>query len=487
MLQALKEEANYTLTQNGALTYSSSGNHCLDLFAVIGALRNSSDRTINTLFELAYCENPDIAMKILFFARDVRGGLGERRIFRTISQHLTYTQPQSVSKNLHYIAEYGRWDDLLCLLNTPCKAQVLTTIKEQFHNDLQALAANGKISLLAKWLPSTNASNWQARRFAKLLIKKLQMTNKEYRQALASLRSRIKIIENNLRQNDYSFAYSKQPAKALYKYRKAFLRNDSKRYKLFLDDVNSGKRKLNTKTLTPHDIVHTILSFPYYQSQDERFALDTTWKALPDYTNCANALVVVDGSGSMYFGREILPIDVAISLAIYYAEHNKGAFANHFITFSTTPRLVEIEGRDIYEKAKYCMSYNECSNTNLKNVFELVLNAAIKHNIPQEDMPTKLYIISDMEFDSCADAADITNFAYAKKLFAQHGYKLPQIVFWNVDSKSSQQPVKLDETGTFLVSGTSPMVFSLLQKDNLNPLKLMLQTLSAPRYSAIAA
>ena len=196
---------------------------------------------------------------------------------------------------------------------------------------------------------------------------------------------------------------------------------------------------------------------------------------------------VVDGSGSMYWGGNPLPAAVAQSLAIYFAEKNTGAFQNHFITFSMQPRLIEIKGRDIVEKVQYCMSYNECANTDLTRVFDLILKAAINSGLSQSDLPAKIYIISDMEFDYCCDHAESTNFAHAKAVFEQHGYSLPQVVFWNVQSRNRQQPVKKNEQGVALVSGCTPQIFAMLKNDRLDPYGFMIDVLSSERYSVIAA
>ena len=223
-------------------------------------------------------------------------------------------------------------------------------------------------------------------------------------------------------------------------------------------------------------------------TDSERKSLDTTWQALEDFTNNENALVVVDGSGSMYRDTGIIsPASAALSLGIYFAERNKGEFANHFITFSENPQLVEIKGSDIYEKVNYCMSFNEVANTDIQKVFELILNTAIKHNVPQEQMPSSLYIISDMEFDSCVNNSDMTNFEHAKKLFADNGYNLPQVIFWNVDSRNLQQPVKFNESGVCLVSGISPRIFAMIKSHDLTPLSFMMSILNSERYKNITA
>jgi len=488
MLSYLKNQANRTLTENSAVTNLTTGSDCLDLFATIGALRRQADSEVITRFTRAWADNPDYAAKILFYARDIRGGLGERKIFRTILRYMANTMPEAVRKNMWAVPEFGRYDDLLVLLDTPLRKEVVALIKGQLYLDNTALEGDGAVSLLGKWLPSVNAHNATTVRYGKLLAKELGMTEANYRKTLSRLRAQIAIIENNLRQMDYTFDYEKQPSKAMMKYRKAFLRNDGERYKGFLASVAKGETKLNTGTLYPYDIIRPLLSNAIGSnaiSSDEENAINVTWNAQTDFTNGENALVVIDGSGSMYGYGSPKPAEVALSLGIYFAERNSGAFANHFITFSHSPRLVEIKGKNISEKLKYCMSYNEVANTNVKKVFDLVLQTAVKNKLPQEDLPSTLYIISDMEFDSCAEDADITNFEYAKKAFEAQGYVLPTVVFWNVQSRNQQQPVTLNEQGVVLVSGASPRVFSMVSSGTLSPMKYMLETIGHERYAKI--
>ena len=346
MLAFLKKEALSTRTENGAAAYATTMSDCLDLFSTVGALRAAPEAEIADRFTRAWAENPDLAMKIAFFARDIRGGLGERRAFRVMLKTLSALAPASVVKNLANIPEYGRYDDLMALLDTPCRGQMLVYIKGQLARDIATLGTEGEtVSLLAKWLPSVNASSADTVRAAKQVARALGMSDAQYRKTLSALRARIAILENNLRERDYSFDYAKQPTKAMFKYRKAFLRNDGTRYQVFLEQVRSGEAKLHTGTLYPYELVAPILSGTV--SEAERLTLDTTWNALPDYASDGDALVVVDGSGSMYWnGVQPMPATVALSLGLYFAQRNTGAFRGHFITFSGRPRLVEVKGRD---------------------------------------------------------------------------------------------------------------------------------------------
>lgn len=485
MLKELKNEANKTYTENGAVTNRSTGKDCLDLFATIGALRRESEQEIVTRFMRAYTEDANLAMKILFFSRDICGGLGERRVFRTILKWLAGNEKKSLIRNLPFVAEYGRWDDLLVLLDTPCRKEALSLLKEQFSADLAALENGGDISLLGKWLPSVNASNEQTVQMAKKIAKAFGLSERDYRKALVKLRARIRILENNLREKDYTFDYAKQPSKAMFKYRKAFLRNDGERYGAFMQKVQKGEAKLHTGTLLPYEIINPL--FVRNVPDAECAAIDVTWKAQDDFTRGENALVVVDGSGSMYCQRDPMPATVALSLGIYFAERNEGAFKNYFITFSHEPQLVEIKGESILEKLRYCHSFNEVANTNIQKVFELILNAAVRNKVPQSELPSTVYIVSDMEFDYCTENASLTDFEYAKRLFAEHGYALPQLVFWNVASRNRQQPVTVNDRGVALVSGCSPRIFSMAMEGELDPWAYMLSVIDTERYAPIAA
>ena len=488
MLNFLKKETNRTFTENGAVTYATTMSDCLDLFATAGALRNADDSEIAERFIRAFAEDRDIAMKTLFFARDIRGGLGERRFFRVVMKYLAENYPETVRKNIGNIGEYGRYDDILVLMDTPCEKDAITYIQMTLADDMKYMQAKESVSLMAKWLPSVNASSRETKRLAKKIASGMGMTSESYRKMLSSLRAYIEILENNLRERDYTFSYLAQPSKALFKYRKAFMRNDAERYGKFISMAKNSPAVLNTSTLTPYDIVAAVIKNRKGMPVGEREVLDATWNSLENYADSSNTLVVVDGSGSMYCGcTQVTPAAVAESLGIYFAERNEGAFRNHFITFSANPRLIEIKGKDIFEKVQYCMGYNECSNTNIEKTFDLILNTAVKNRLKQKDMPSRLIIISDMEFDTATSNASKTNFENAKHKFERNGYKLPQLVFWNVNSFNRQQPVKMNDRGTLLVSGMSPQIFAMLKDDKLDPYSFMMSVISSARYNRVAA
>lgn len=497
MLQYLKKESNKAYTENGAVTLGTTLSDCLDLFATAGALRRESEQEIISRFVRAFTENPDLAMKLLFFARDIRGGLGERKVFRTALKWLAENAPASVIKNLPHVAEYGRFDDLLVLMDTPVELEMLDYIKKQFRQDLTALAEEGDVSLLGKWLPSVNTSNQETVRKGKKIARHLGLSDADYRKALTKLRSRIRIIENNLREKDYTFDYAKQPSKAMFKYRAAFIRNDGKRYNEFIRKVAEGAAALHADTLAPYELVQPYLTYNYYDcgfmknmTPAEEAALNATWSSLPDFGGNENALAIIDTSGSMYFDGKPMPAAVALSLGLYFAERNKGLFKNHFIEFSRRPQLIELKGDTFAEKLRYIASFNEVADTNLESVFKLILDAAVKNRLPQEELPDKLVIISDMEFNCCVENAEQSNFEAAKALFARHGYKLPELVFWNVASRNRQQPVARNEQGVYLVSGCTPRLFSMVLSGELSeatPYQFMLEVLESERYQKITA
>lgn len=497
MLNYLKNEANKTYTENGAVAFSSTESDCLDLFSSIGAMRHRSEEDIISAFVKAYTENRELALKTLFYARDVRGGLGERRVFRIILKWLAENNSLSVIKNLGNIAEYGRFDDLLSLFDTPVEKAMLDYIKTVVGDDLHAINHGGEVSLLGKWLPSVNASCEATKRKAKKVAKHLEMSERIYRLFLTETRARIRIIENNLRTKDYTFDYSKQPSKAMMKYRKAFIRNDRERYAQFLYRVERGEAKLNTDTLMPYELVHPYISsgwtgkgFMRSISEEEKRSLNATWSSLPVYDTDEDVLPVIDTSGSMYWNVSPSPASVALSLGLYFAEHNKGAFRNHFIEFSNKPQLIGIKGDTFADRLRYVASFNEIADTNLEAVFTLILDTAVKNGLKQESLPKKLLIVSDMEFNYCVSGADESVFENAKRRFAEKGYVLPEVIFWNVACRNNHRPVTKNEQGVCLVSGCTPRIFSAVVDNKLSeltPYKVMLEILGSERYDAVAA
>lgn len=473
--------AEVSLTQNGATTFSGSGNSVLDLFSMGGALRSRDENEVYNLIDKAFQENPNLAIKCLFYLRDIRGGQGERRTFRIGLKVLHDKYLPILKKNYIHICEYGRWDDLFEIKDYDVKQY----LKLQFETDWQVyhdmLPAN--ISLLAKWLPSINASSKATRKQAFKFIELFGETKESYRKKLSQLRAKLEIVERKLSANEWNEVdYECVPSIAGLKYRKAFSKHDGVRYGEYLSSVESGEKVIHTGTLYPSDIVNKILT-----SEGNDKTLELAWKNLPDYIQGGeNALVVCDTSGSMMNGSgSTRPIDVSLSLALYFAERNESIWKDYFITFSSRPVLQRIVGNTLYEKLVNLNNADWTMNTNLARVFDLILDRAKASSLTNEDMPRKIYLVSDMEFDSCVEGT--TNYESIKERYNKANYTLPSVVFWNVNSMQNNVPVKAGENGVALVSGYSPSLFTkLVGAQDFSPMSIMLDVLNGERYAKIS-
>ena len=494
VFEAIKEQLNGTYTENGDLAYKSSGSACLDFFSLCGGMRrNLSD--LEKLFAKAYGENPVLAIKILFYMRNIRGGLGERNGFRVLLKELAEFYPETARRIVYAIPEYGRWDDLLVLLDTPVKDEAVALIKNQLEKDRNAIGSTG-VSLLGKWLPSINTSSKESVASARVLMAALGMKAVEYRKLCSALRKEIKILEDNLRRKDYTFDYSNQPSQAMHRYRKAFLRNDGERYNAFLKKVveqaeklargeeipDDEKVKLNVKTLYPYQLVAPFINACGVNrlTAEEELPLEAGWKSLDRGQFDSRTIVVRDGSGSMYGSGDFAAINIASSLTLLFAEQLGGAYRNSFITFSSEPRLVQIPEKadTLKKKLNYVSKFNDCSNTDIGKVYDLILKVAKKGRVPKEEMIERILIISDMEFDACAEGA--STFEHYKSKFEKAGYELPEIVFWNVEARHAHLPVTMNEKGVKLVSGASANIFANVVSGDLKvvtPYDFMLQML----------
>jgi hypothetical protein len=478
---ALESELNVTETLNGAKAYKSTLNACVDLFGQINACRNDIAKA-KRLFALAYREDAETAVRILFNSRDIRGGQGERKIFRELFQDLIQENSEIGKKLIGLIPEYGRWDDLLILENTSVWDEVLSVIKTQYLKDTLSLAAGLQISLLGKWLPSINASSKDSKRLGRKIATYLELTERQYRKELSKLRTQIRIVEQKMCAKEWSaIDYEHLPSRAGFMYRKAFAKQDATRYAEYLSAVEKGEKKINASTLYPYEIVENYL----YKGQSQDKTIDLMWEALPDYTEGKpfNGLVVADVSGSM-MGR---PMTVSISLAMYIAERNTAPiWKDKFITFSQHPELQKIAGATIGARINNLSRSAWGFNTDLMAVFKTILSAAENNSVAPEDMPEKLIIVSDMQFDQACASNKRTNFEQIQKLYRKAGYELPQVVFWNVNAIGGNVPIKADDTGTALVSGCSPSILkSVLSGKVISPEDVMKDAVYNERYSPV--
>jgi hypothetical protein len=495
LLSSLKTAANTTLTENGAVAFATTKSGIVDFFAQAGSMRSRSERDIINLFNQAFAEDKLITLKLCYYFRDIRKGQGERRLFKILIKYLANNNPEIVIKNLKHIPFFGRWDDLFELFGTPCETAMLQMIKEQFNADI----SSDNPSLLGKWMKSNNASSKESKEIAQKLEQVLHLTPREYRKALVTLRKKIKIVETLITNKEYGgIDYSSVPSQANMKYMKAFWKNDEARYSEFVGQVKKGEKKVHAKVLYPYEITKSIIN--EYRGNYNRVnskldaSLDIMWNALPDYVgeNYSNTLAVIDGSASMYSGGsgyDYTPISSAIALGIYFAEKNKGAFKNHFITFSERPRLIEIKGSNISEKTVNVFRYNEVADTNIERVFDLILQTAKKDNLSQDEIPARIVIISDMEFNSATEyrVSDTEKlFTTIKRKWENSPYTMPRLTFWNLDARHESFPMTVDEVGVQFVSGQSPSIFTSILKDNfVTPLDLVLDVVNNERYDVI--
>ena len=508
LLAALIEQCSYKYTENGALALSSTFSSLLDLFGLIGALRYRPDDEIISTFLPAYNENKNLALKTLFYARDIRGdqGLGERNTFRVILRYLALNFPQDIENLIPFIPFYGRWDDLYVLFYTPLETTVFDLIATQLDKDLHALhtSKTSEISLLAKWLPSVNASSKQTRALASRLCKHLHTSQKQYRKFLSELRAALRVTETYMSAREWGkIDYPSVPSRAALIYRNAFARNDPDRYAEYLEALERGETKINAATLYPYDIVNTLInrwdySNNYITKDAEKCkTAELLWKNLPNYLADFGAadqryLVMADTSGSMFNNPHNPAISTSVGLAIYFAERTTGYFANHFLTFTDVPRLVEIPANlTLAAKLRTVLNHDYVGySTNLDGAFKAVLDAAVKNHLPQSELPTSILVISDMEIDNAVDdyTEDGPNLTFTERWahkFEQAGYKMPNIVYWNVEARQNTFHASKDDNVRF-VSGKSAATFTTLCKTNgMTALETMLTVLLDERYEPI--
>ncbi|MCH4206680.1 MAG: DUF2828 family protein [Solobacterium sp.] len=479
LTEAINTIQNHTLTENGATAFRSSNDDLTDLFACIGAMRSDRSRLFS-MFSRAYTEDPKLAVKMIFYARDIREGLGERETARQLLQFLAVHEPSLILGNLANIAEFGRYDDLVDLIDAPAvKDGICSFLKEQLTSDMACMKENKPVSLCAKWMPSITTSSKNTVRLARILADTFGMGEREYRKMLSSLRSYINITEVNLSARAYEkIDYAKVPSRAMMNYRNAFFTHDEERFSEFIASVKKGRSIIHSSVLYPYDIIEKIL---YHNEFDD--TLQAQWDALPDYTEGNERfLIMADVSGSMY-GR---PMATSVGLGIYFAQHNHGPFANQFMTFSGRPELVTLKGNNLKQIAFNMVNAEWECNTNIEAAFNLVLNAAVEAHAAKQDMPSSIVIITDMEFDACTDGSCWGFYDEMALRFKQAGYEIPNIVFWNVSSRHDTFHASAHTKGVQLASGQSASVFkNLVNGQYMTAYEYMCSVLNVPRYDCV--
>lgn len=503
-LNAMKNATNFTYTENGALTHKSTGTDLYDMFALGGAMRTRSDEDVILMFQKAYKENPVYAMKCLFYLRDVRGGQGERRFFRTVMKYMAKHNADAVRDMIQHIPEYGRWDDLYVFVDTPLEKDAFEFIKGQLALDVQCKTP----SLLGKWLKSENTSSAESRKLAHITKTYMGMTSRQYRKTLSILRARINIVERLMSENRWDeIEFDKIPSRAGLIYKNAFARHDIEREKngarTYEDFAKDTTTKVNAKALYPYEVVDKALN-RMRRSWGSTVALDDTdrlminkyWNNLADYFNgkTFNGMAIVDTSGSMCGSEASAPINVAISLGMYCAEKAKGPFQNHFISFESNPHFIEVEGVDFCDKVYRVSRAPWGNSTNIEGAFDMMLDVAIANHCTQDEIPQNLIVISDMEFNYCVSSnayrsswggggVNDTLFEKMRAKWAAHGYAMPHLVFWNVQARQNNIPMR-DEANVSYVSGMSPVIYEMLLSGKTAQ-DLMYEKLDSERYAPI--
>jgi len=467
LLEGMKKNSTITNTK-GSAYYATTFDSNLDVFTMVS--RYNSDEELIRLFNNALNENEEIALANLLYVLDIRGGKGERRIFKTIFKDLCINHTSCALRVLPFISELGRYDYILVGINTPIEKDAISLVKKQLDKDV----ISDYPSLLAKWLPSHRTHNID-NQIAKKIMKGLDMTEKEYRKTLSLIRTKLNIVEKNLTEKKYeNIDFSKVPTKAMLKYTNTYMKRMSNEYSEYKNSVKKGEAKINTEGLLAYEIVKKLL----WETKTDDEVYDLMWNNQKDLLKgCeTNVLVMADTSGSMtcYGG---IPYATSIGLALYTAERNTGIFKNHFITFSDKPYLCEIKGKTIKDKIANIPSI--VANTDIDKAFELILKTAKKNKLKQEELPSHLLIISDMEFDVGVYSGSGTNFGGWKNAFENEGYKLPIVIFWNVAGSTRGLPATKFDNDVAMISGFSTNILeNLLTLDEYTPTNVMLEKLS---------
>lgn len=490
-MNGLQNASNYAVTENGALAHKTTRSAVYDMFALGGAYRKRNDEDCILLFKNALEENETLALKCLFYLRDCRGGQGERRFFRVCYKWLAQKHADVARRNFELISEYGRYDDVIyALIGTPLENDALEFIKNQLALDLECKTP----SLLAKWLPSENASAVKTKKMGNIIREYLGMTHREYRKTLSILRERINLLERLMSANRWDeIEFDKIPSKAGLIYKNAFARRDiiAKKYEAF---AKSEDTKVNASTLYPYDVVHKAVegtrgwgySFRDMSATD-RAMVEKYWENLPDYLEGkpCKMMCVVDTSGSMTGSEASAPINVAIGLGMYCAERVGGPFKNHYISFSSRPQLIKIEGVDFVDKVRRIYKTNLCDNTDLVKTFRMLKEIAL--TAKPEDIPETIVVISDMQID-CGSRfyrrnSVATEMESMRIEWENAGLKMPKLVYWNVEARGAANFLD-DGPNVTYVSGCSPVIFQQVIS-GVTGYELMCRKLMSSRYEAI--
>ena len=475
-------------TSNGMRARTTTASAALDLYGSIGASRG---KNILSAFEAAYREDKDKALRIAQWARDVRGGAGERQLYRDILLWLEVNDVETLTTSnlIPNLVEIGRFDDLLIFQTDKVKYSAYTEIAKALN------AGNG---LCAKWMPRKGP-------IAIELRQAFSLSPKAYRKGLVALTN---VVETQMCARNWNeINFSHVPSVAMSRYLTAFHRNAPEAMATYKEALskNDGTAKVNASAVYPYEIIKMLggardlagyggytTNYPQYmrgfdqpQYQFNQVA-QSMWDALPNYMGNKNVLAIVDNSGSMQTGihdSRVTAMDVATSLGLYAAEKSTGAFKDLSIGFSDNAAFVSLSG-PLNERLEQMCRAPWGQSTNLHSVFTLILEHAISNRVPAADMPATLLILSDMQFNSCVRHDD-SAMQMIRRTYEDMGYEMPQVVFWNLMDYGNK-PVKFNDTGVALISGFSPAIMEAVLSDGLEsftPENVMLKTIMKPRYN----
>ena len=469
----MNEIANTTCTTNGAVANKSTGTSLLDLFARVGSLRDASDKEIISLWEAARNEDRELADNMILYARDIRaGGCGERRTGRILLKRLAELDPKKVIRNFDTIVECGRWDDLFTFIGTSVEYEMWNFIKTQLTEDVKNMKAGKSISQLAKWMKSINTSSAESRAIANKTCGILGLTPRTYRKSLSALRRYLNIVEQKTSAGEWdNIDYEKVPSLAMKKYMNAFERHSADRFTAYLDAVESGEKKINAGTLYPYDIVDKLTNDWQYISAETLRTKEAQWKALPNYINeDYEVVMVIDTSASMMTDN-YRPLNTAIGLGIYFAQHNQGAYHNTFINFSGRPTVNHIEDEwNLQQCVNHVLKSEWGFNTNLDRTFQLIYDIAVESN----DVPKAIVVASDMQIDSFSNTKEWESITskWAKK-FAEAGLVAPKVIYWNIASPKA----------TFLGGSNDNVAY--ISGYGIAPFKFLTELIESSAYEAM--
>lgn len=473
--EAMESKSNWKLTENGAPARTTTGDNLINLFAVIGAMRERDESDIISMWESAYRENPELAVRMIFYAGDIRGiGLGERRTFRILVKHLANTHPSIMRKNIVNIPYYNRWDSLYELVATPCEHDMWDLVRTQWLEDFGNMKHNKPISLMAKWLASVNASSKKTCMLGHKTARELGLSQAVYRRALSKLRAYLKVVEKSMSAQEWAtIEYSAVPSYAMKNYSQAFARHDKDRFSSYKESLEQkiadgtiSQKDIKSATLFPYDLVRKYIDndFDYWSRRSYIGRYDTIteaqWKALPDYLDEeANVIVMADVSGSMY-SPNYQPISASLGLALYFCERNTGVYANKYMTFSDHPHFLTVNKDDsLNSKLRQAWSAGVGYSTNLERAFLEILNVAKENQVAKDEMPKAIIVISDMEIDPFFRGQGLDFLETMIGTYRENGYELPKVIFYNVEARANTFHAKSNNPYVQFYSGYSASTF----------------------------